>query len=303
MYTITRLFFLTTFCLFTALISKAQEEYTTFSNLAYLSEEKIEVDSLQRLNLVVPTNVENPPLLIWIGAGAWSFVNRHQEMDLAKKIAEQGIAVASVGHRLSKGAFAIKTRTHGVKHPAHIQDVAAAVKWLVGEAKTYGYDADNIFVGGYSSGAHLAALLATDQRYLKAEGLDASLIKGILPVGGTYDIVDYHSAFVNAKTARNREMADTHVKDVFGETEKDFKQASPVTYLKNLTAPMLLISDRSLYRYTEVFEKALQEIDYQAYAIYHVFQKNHNELWEEMSYEEISMARMLMVQFILQHTS
>lgn len=281
----------------------AQNEYKEISNLAYLPEEKIEVDSLQRLNLIIPTAEEKPPLLVWIGAGAWSFVNRHQEMDFARMMGKAGIAVASVGHRLSKGAFAIKTRTHGVKHPTHIQDVAAAVKWLIDEAETYGYDTENIFVGGYSSGAHLAALLATDHQYLKAEGLDESVIQGIIPVGGTYDIVDYHSAFVNAKTQRNRDMADTHVKDVFGETEKDFKAASPVTYLKHLSVPMLLISDRSLYRYTEVFEKALQEVDYQDYAIYHVFQKNHNELWEEISFEEHSLSRMLMINFIRQYTS
>ena len=76
----------------------AQNEYKEISNLAYLPAEKIEVDSLQRLNLIIPTEAEKPPLLVWIGAGAWSFVNRHQEMDFARMMGKEGVAVASVGH-------------------------------------------------------------------------------------------------------------------------------------------------------------------------------------------------------------
>lgn len=44
--------------------------YTEYPNLSYLAPEKVKVDSLQRLNLVIPEGVENPPLLLWIGGGA-----------------------------------------------------------------------------------------------------------------------------------------------------------------------------------------------------------------------------------------
>jgi acetyl esterase/lipase len=40
---------------------------------------------------------------------------------------------------------------------------------------------------GHSAGAQLAALVCTDERYLKAEGLDFGIIKGCVPVdGGTF---------------------------------------------------------------------------------------------------------------------
>lgn len=35
---------------------------------------------------------------------------------------------------------------------------------------------------GHSAGAHLAAMVCTDDRYLKAEGLSLSIIKGCVPV-------------------------------------------------------------------------------------------------------------------------
>jgi acetyl esterase/lipase len=42
---------------------------------------------------------------------------------------------------------------------------------------------------GHSAGAQLAALVCTDDRYLKAEGLSLAIIKGCVPVDGdTYDV-------------------------------------------------------------------------------------------------------------------
>ncbi|MEL6276867.1 MAG: hypothetical protein AAFU03_17340 [Bacteroidota bacterium] len=100
--------------------------YRELTDLAYLPTG----DSLQMLNLILPQTGNKPPLLLWVGGGAWAFVNRHQEMPLARKIARQGIAVASVGHRLSTAEWVDPERTEGVKHPDHTEDVAAAFHWL-----------------------------------------------------------------------------------------------------------------------------------------------------------------------------
>lgn len=269
-------------------------------NLAYLSPEDTETDSLQRLNLVLPQNVEKPPLLLWIGGGAWSFVNRHQEMDLARQFACKGIAVASVGHRLSKGAFANAGRDYGVKHPAHIKDIAAAFSWLKEKASEYGYNGERIFVGGFSSGAHLAALLASDKQYLQEHDLELTDIRGIIPVAGAYDIADYYSVFANNDDPDTRLMADTHVKDVFGE-EKDFKGASPSAYIDNLTIPMLLISEGALFNYTKLYEEKLWESDYRQCQILHVFDKDHGGLWRDISHGENSFTRNVIVDFILRN--
>jgi acetyl esterase/lipase len=53
----------------------------------------------------------------------------------------------------------------------------------------HGGDPKRIFVMGHSAGAQLAALLCTDDRYLKAEGVPFSVLKGCMPVDGdTYYI-------------------------------------------------------------------------------------------------------------------
>ncbi|MEL7251587.1 MAG: alpha/beta hydrolase [Bacteroidota bacterium] len=270
------------------------------NNLAYLSPEETVVDSLQQLNLVLPQDVDNPPLLLWIGGGAWSFVNRHMEMDLARQFAHEGIAVAAVGHRLSRGAFSPNAHPEGVQHPKHIEDVAAAFHWLKQNADKYGYDANNIYVGGFSSGGHLAALIGSDPKYLKVYGYEISDIRGIIPVAGTYDITDYHSVFKYHENESSREMAKTHVEDVFG-PPVGFEDASPVSFIDQLSIPMLLISEGGLYNYTNLYETALWESEYRDCQILHVFDKDHAGLWRDISHAEESFTREVMLQFIRQH--
>ena len=295
------------FFLIFAHLACAQEKVDTFSytehlNVSYLEPDEVKVDSLQKLNLVLPKGVEKPPLLIWIGGGAWSYVNRHVEMNLARKFAREGIAVASIGHRLSRGLFSSQPHPTGVKHPEHVKDLAAAFKWLYDHAETYGYNPNNLFVGGFSSGAHLSALLATDKRYLAAHGLSLKHIKAILPIAGAYDINHYYHHFAEHEQENVREMADTHVKDVFGDSEEDFIDASPSNYLENLSIPMLLVSDNGLFFYTKVFEEQLRNTEYRNCQIVHVFDFNHSELWKDISNAPNSQTRNIMLDFIRRHS-
>ena len=64
-----------------------------------------------------------------------------------------------------------------------------ALAWTHAHAAEYGGDPSRVFVMGHSAGAQLAALVCTDDRYLKAEKLTFAFIKGCVPVDGdTYDV-------------------------------------------------------------------------------------------------------------------
>ncbi|MTB51478.1 alpha/beta hydrolase [Lewinella sp. W8] len=268
--------------------------YREFRDLAYLEGG----DSLQMLNLLVPETDKKPPLLLWLGGGAWAFVNRNVEMPLARKIAREGIAVASVGHRLSTGTWVEPERTEGVQHPAHAQDAAAAFHWLKEHAEAYGYDANNIYIGGYSCGAHLAAILGSDARFLEAHGYALSDIRGLLPIAGAYDIPAYHKVFAENENPDNRRLAELHVEAVFGPTEAQWKDASPTEYIEHLAAPMLLMSEIGLYNYTKIYEEAIRESSYRDVTVHHVLDLNHGGLWRDMSQNQRSHHRMAMVNFI-----
>ncbi len=273
--------------------SKIKFEVSEFKNIDYLDGKAI--DTIQKLNLVVPKGAADCPLLIWVGGGAWSYVDRHKEMDLAKKLAQEGIAVASIGHRLSAAQWRDSSLSKGIQHPEHMRDVAASIKWLHDNASKFGYSKEKFFVGGFSSGAHLVALIGLDDSYMRHEGLSTGIIKGMIPISGTYDIVNYHEAF---KESNNPELAELHVEAVFGDSKEDFLNASPTSYLNNLSIPMLLIADNAIDRYTLFFESKLKKTDFSDYRIIYVPDLNHAELWRNLSFDETSTYRKAIRDFI-----
>lgn len=270
-------------------------EMREFLDISYVESDGVEGDSLQQLNLVLPKEVDlNVPLLIWIGGGAWSYVNKDMEMDIARELVKEGIAVASVGHRLSPAIWRDSTMNTGVEHPSHVKDIAMSIKWLYDRASEYGYDKEQIFVGGFSSGGHLSALVSLDGRYLSEQGLPKGVIKGVIPMSGTYDMVDYYETFLNGNRPT---LAKTHVKAVFGQSEEQLREASPINYIEDLALPMLLITDANVYNYTKIFEEELIDKEYQSLQVIYAYHLSHGDLWRNLAADE-SIYRDMMVDFI-----
>jgi arylformamidase len=68
-----------------------------------------------------------------------------------------------------------------------VAQVRRAVAWVAQHAASFGGDPDRIYVGGHSSGGHLAGnVLVTD--WAKDFGLPADLVKGGLCTSGMYDL-------------------------------------------------------------------------------------------------------------------
>jgi len=81
-------------------------------------------------------------------------------------------------------------------------------------------------VAGHSAGAHLAALVCTDDRYLKAEGLTLANIKGCFPVDTAAYVVPKQVAGVGGL------RSETYT-GVFGSEETAQKEISPITRTTN----------------------------------------------------------------------
>ena len=137
-----------------------------------------------------------------------------------------------------------------------------------------------------------------DEQYLTEVGLSTDVLKGVIPVAGAYDIVDYYHVFLNSESKASNAMADTHVKAVFGETEADMQAASPMTYIDRLSTPMLLISESDLYNYTELFEDKLREAEFDDWSVLHVRELGHSGLWKDLSYNTQSAYRDFIIGFI-----
>jgi hypothetical protein len=285
--------------LISQLIAQGQTEkqYTIneIPDLLYVKEGSVQCDSLQRLNLVLPQDLNNHPLLIWIGGGAWSYGDRNVEMDLARNLSKRGIGVASVGHRLSPAVWRDSSLHTGIQHPKHMEDVATAVKWIYENAPNYGYDTSKLFIGGFSSGAHLAALAVMDSTYLLRHGLSPHIFKGVIPISGTYDLPNYRHTLKNGSRP---ELAELHVDAVFGGAPQDLVDASPIHYLENLSVPMLLMCDNDLYNYTRLFEDRIRETNFRNVRVVYAYNRSHGGLWRDISRASHSTYRNVIISFV-----
>jgi arylformamidase len=136
-------------------------------------------DKLQTLDVYSPSKAKSLPVVFWIHGGGWQGGDRSEMYDKPKVINGKGFILVSTNYRLlPKVDMATLTR-----------DVAKSIRWVHDHIAEHGGDPKRLLIMGHSAGAQLAALLCTDERYLKEEGLSFAIIMGCVPVDGdTYDI-------------------------------------------------------------------------------------------------------------------
>lgn len=134
------------------------------------------------VDIYLPENTPNTPLIVWIHGGAWRSGSKENP---PKGLLENGYALASLDYRLSGEA----------PFPAMIYDIKAAIRYLRANAKKYGYRNDKIIIAGSSAGGHLAALVGTTNGDKELEGslgdnLDTSSdVQAIIDLYGPTDFL------------------------------------------------------------------------------------------------------------------
>ncbi len=135
-------------------------------------------DPLQRLDFTRGSG-RRAPLFIFIHGGGWTFGDKSMAGHMAAHLHGLGYAFASLDYRLVPDA----------DPQQQAEDVAAAIARLIRDADRLGIDPDRIILSGHSAGAHLAALVGTDPRYLAAHRLPISILDGIILFDGAgYDV-------------------------------------------------------------------------------------------------------------------
>ena len=122
------------------------------------------------------------PLVIFVHGGGW-----------IGGTPETATGRAKVAHALALGhAFA----TVGYRPVPQVTvedqaaDVAAAIALLLQQAAHHRIDPRRVVVMGHSAGAHLAALIGTDPRWLGTAGLDHAALAGIVAIdGAAFDVM------------------------------------------------------------------------------------------------------------------
>ena len=139
-------------------------------------------DALQRLDIWRAKDTKAAaPLLVFVHGGGWKRGSKDNATGRFKAghYSAEGYAFASIDYRLVPAAT--------VEQQA--ADVASAVRALVDRADALGIDRRRIVLMGHSAGAHLVALVGTDERYLRGAGLSFADIAGVIPIdGAAYDV-------------------------------------------------------------------------------------------------------------------
>lgn len=169
----------------------------------------------QMLDVYSPQDAQDLPVVVWLHGGGWRIGNKLLVQRKPQAFVDQGYVFVSINYR-----FVPTVEIDGIA-----TDVATAVKWVHDHIAEYGGSPKLIFVAGHSAGAHLSALVCTDESYLKKQGLSLTDIQGCIPVDtATYDTVKLIK-WISA------ERAETYT-NAFGKDAASQKKYSPMTYVE-----------------------------------------------------------------------
>jgi acetyl esterase/lipase len=169
------------------------------------------------------------PCVVVIHGGGWAAGDKSAHDDLTWKFAQRGYVSATVGYRFAPANL----------FPAQVNDVKCAVRFLRANADKYGIDPQRVGAVGFSAGAHLSMMLATVD---KEDGLEGdggwpdqpSKVQAAVSFFGPTDL----AATDIPEAARN--IVKGFIGGTPAEKPREFRHASPLTYVSPGDAPMLL---------------------------------------------------------------
>jgi arylformamidase len=114
------------------------------------------------------------PVVFWVHGGGWQGGDKSDVGLKPQFFVDRGYLFVSTNYRLYPH----------VEMGDIIRDVAKSLGWVHRNIAKHGGDPQRILVGGHSAGAQLAAIVCCDDRYLKAEGMPFTALRGCIPVDG-----------------------------------------------------------------------------------------------------------------------
>ena len=126
--------------------------------------------------LICPARKPSGIVLAMIHGGGWTNGYKEWLAFMAPGLNQRGVTIVSIGYRLAPQHV----------FPAGYQDCVDGVAKIHRIIAEHGGDPERLYVGGHSAGGHYASLLGVTTDWQTPRGLPADIIKGCLPISGTY---------------------------------------------------------------------------------------------------------------------
>src|SRR5256885_1714486 len=227
----------------------------------------------QVLDVYSPKGAKDLPVVFWIHGGGWQTGDKKDVQLKPQVFNDKGFVFVSTNYRLLPD----------VDMGTIVRDVAKAVRWTHDHIAEYGGDPRRLLIMGHSAGAQLAALVCTDDRYLKAEKLSLDIVKGCVPVDGdTFDVPAIIETAETRRRVHGQPQATFGHREKFGNDPAKHRDLSAVAHVaKGKGIPPFLILHVADHPDTSAqarrLAKVLKESDVPA-AAFGAKETNHNRL-------------------------
>ena len=187
-----------------------------FNNATMIGDIAYGDEAHQKLDIYLPDQAKDKisPVIVFYYGGRWTYGTKEDHAFVAETLTRYGFVVVIPDY----------AKYPAVRFPVFVVDGAKALGWVHDNIAQYHGDPDRLFIAGHSAGAHIAALLAADQRYLKAVGKTPDIIKGFAGLAGPYDFTP----------------DEPDLKDIFGPPE-NYPQMQVPNFIDGDEPPMLLL--------------------------------------------------------------
>lgn len=136
----------------------------------------------QRADVYLPPDVctrpvHGWPMVVFFPGGSWQSGSRAEHAFVGASLAARGVIAVIADYRLHPE----------VVYPAFLEDSAQAVAWACRQRRDWQVDPTRCFVMGHSAGAYNAAMVALDERWLRAQDASTSWLAGWIGLAGPYN--------------------------------------------------------------------------------------------------------------------
>ncbi len=191
---------------------------------------KVASNAEQKLDVYTVRGSSFPrPTAIYIHGGGWVGGSKEGSILRIAPYLEMGFNVVNVAYRLGRVARA----------PAAVEDCRCALRWVIRNADTYGFDTDKLVVTGRSAGGHLS--LATGILPVSA-GFDAECISGVQPKVAA--VVNYYGITDVADLMAGKPNEKSYTVSWLGsQTDREdiARSVSPIHHVRKGIPPILTI--------------------------------------------------------------